>query len=283
MANAEQKEHWNGSAGEQWAGNDDTMAELLAPFSDALMEHATVRGASAALDIGCGGGSQTLALARYLGEGAQVLGIDISGPLLAVAERRVQQDPDLASRVGFAHADAADYDFDAARFDLLFSRFGVMFFDDPTSAFRNLRAAATPRARLAFCCWRPLAENPFVRLPLQGALSVLPPPPSPEPRAPGPFAFAEPDYVETLLGDAGWSSVAITPAQIPMRWASEDGFSALVRDLVNLGPIGRLLQEAEAAEREKVYAACEELLRPHYRDGVMEMDGAVWMVTAENP
>mgnify|MGYP001829219092 CR=1 FL=1 len=282
MDNAEQIEHWNGTAGQQWAGRDDTMAALLAPFSEALMDHAAVEGARAALDIGCGGGSQTLALARRLGSEACVLGIDISAPLLTVAERRLQDDADTAQQVRFVQGDASAQDFDAAPFDLLFSRFGVMFFDDPAAAFAHLRGATTPGGRLAFCCWQELAVNPFVRVPLQAALSVLPPPPSPPPRAPGPFAFAERDYVEGLLQEAGWADVAVAPAQVPMRWAQRDDFGELVREMVNLGPIGRLLQEASEEDRERVYAASEELLAPFYGDGVLQMEGAVWMVTAQN-
>ena len=283
MANEEQIAQWNGEAGEHWAQRDARMSEVLAPFSAAVMEHAGIYGAKTALDIGCGGGSQTLALAERLGPDASVLGVDVSAPLLAIAEAQRTAHP-AGERVRFERGDASAYDFSPAGFDLLFSRFGVMFFDAPTQAFRHLRGAAKPGAKLAFCCWQELSSNPFVAVPLQAALSVLPPPPPPTPRAPGPFAFAEHDYLGGLLDDAGWTSIDVTPRHIPMRWGGHEDFSTTVHELVNVGPIGRMLNEAKAddATRDAVYHTAEELLAPFYMNRALHMDGAVWLVTASN-
>lgn len=281
MSNEEQIAHWNGKAGKDWALRDAQMSRLLAPFSDALVDHANMQGAKAALDIGCGSGSQTLAVARHLGPDARVLGVDISAPLLEVAEGRLRSDEHAAEHVRFLRADASSHHFGLNTCDLLFSRFGVMFFDDPAVAFTHLRGASTVGGRLVFCCWQALADNDFVALPLEAAMSVLPPLPRPEPNAPGPFAFADADYLEGLLAKAGWTSIGIEAQRVPMRWAGE-GLSNTVQEMVNAGPIGGLLAETSDVDRAAIYATSEKLLAPFYHDHALQLESAVWMVTAQN-
>jgi SAM-dependent methyltransferase len=282
MRNEQQIAYWNGEAGRKWADRDAQMAALLAPIAEALMDHAAVEGARAALDIGCGGGSDTMLLARRLGPRASVLGVDISVPMLEVARARLATRDPGDAQVAFLEADAASHDFGEEQFDLLFSRFGVMFFDDPTSAFAALRLAGQPGARLAFACWQGLKENPWVALPLQAALTVLPPPEPTPPRAPGPFAFAEPDYLRTLLGDAGWTAIDIQPHAAQMRWDGSAGYETAVRELVNTGPVGRLLADASEAQRKAVHAAARSALEDYFQEDTLVLPGAVWLVTATN-
>ena len=282
MRNAEQISHWNGQGGQKWASRDDRMAKLLAPFSDALLERAAIGAARDVLEIGCGGGSLALQVAERLGPQGSVTGVDISAPLLEVAERRRALANEPGARVSFLQADAAVHDFGAATFDLLLSRFGVMFFDAPTEAFAHLRHATREGGQLAFCCWQELQRNPFVALPLEAALRVLPPPPAQPPRSPGPFAFAERDYLADILSQAGWAAVSIEAEQIDMFFDSEGDFAGNARELVNTGPVGTLLAEVDEAQRERVYRAAEELLAPHARDSAIVLEGAVWMVTADN-
>jgi ubiquinone/menaquinone biosynthesis C-methylase UbiE len=141
MGNSEQIEYWNGEAGKRWAQDDDTMARLLGPISQALLDHAQLDGCKSALDVGCGGGSQSLMLAQRLGETARVLGVDISEPMLEVARRKAETPADGRASLEFLRADASSHAFPPGSFDLLFSRFGVMFFDDPVAAFANMRGA----------------------------------------------------------------------------------------------------------------------------------------------
>ena len=150
MSNEEQIEYWNGEAGRRWAEQDAMMSRLLEPVCEALLDHADVSDSHSALDIGCGGGSQSLMLARRLGPGARVLGVDISGPMLAIAEEKIAEAGEDAAALEFLQADAAEHAFEPGSFDLLFSRFGVMFFDDPVAAFRNLRGALSEDGRLVF-------------------------------------------------------------------------------------------------------------------------------------
>jgi SAM-dependent methyltransferase len=279
MSNQEQIDYWNGDAGRKWAQRDSQMARLLAPVSEALLDHSDLAGTRAALDVGCGGGSGTRLLAERLAPEACILGVDISEPLLDIAR---EGGSESQGHIAYLCADAASHDFGEPQFDLLFSRFGVMFFDDPTAAFTHMRAAMLPGAKLAFCCWQALATNAWTALPLQAALTVLPRPPAPPPRAPGPFAFAEPAYVQEVLSGAGWADIQVTPREIELAWPGDTGLETAVRELVNTGPVSRLLIEASEAERQAVYDAATQALEDHFVDGALRLTGAIWLVTARN-
>jgi SAM-dependent methyltransferase len=284
VQNTEQIEYWNGEAGRRWAQDDETMARLLRPISQALLDHASLEGCKNALDVGCGGGSQSLMLAQRLGAGARVLGVDISEPMLEVARSKAGT-PAGSERasVEFLRADAAAHAFPPGSFDLLFSRFGVMFFDDPEAAFTNLRGALQPRGRLAFSCWQSVKNNDWVRIPLQAALQHLPPPEPPPPNAPGPFAFADPKRVESILQGAGFSEVALHPFSTTLRISEAQGLPEAVRELARIGPVSRLLTEQPQAVLDTVFPAIEEALKPYFREGALDLQAAVWLVTAVRP
>ena len=297
MNNHEQIAYWNGDGGRKWAARDELMAGVLAPISDALLTRVAPRRARTALDVGCGGGSNTLQLLQHLDNPTHILGIDVSAPLLEVARARVAERGIAAlrtaplrtapartasPRIEFLRADAATHDFGDWRFDVLFSRFGVMFFDDPVAAFAQLRRAAHRNAGLAFCCWQALGKNPWTALPLQAALTVLPAPEPVAPHSPGPFAFADAAYVREVLARAGWSDTRIEPYAPTLEFSIEGGYEAAVRELVNTGPVGRLLAPAEPPAREAVYAAARRALKDYYRGDTLALAGAVWFVTAVN-
>ncbi len=282
MSNAEQIEYWNGEAGKRWAQDDDIMARLLLPFSQALLEHASLQDCRSALDVGCGGGSQSLMLAQRLGAGARVLGVDISAPMLDVARARITAAGDTCAELDFLEADAASHRFTPGDFDLLFSRFGVMFFDDPQAAFANLRNALAAGGRLAFCCWQAMKSNDWTRIPLQAALAHLPPPEPPPPNAPGPFAFADPERVESILGGAGFTDISLQPFTTTLRISEAPTLADAVQELARIGPVSRLLQGQEQGVLDKVFPAMESALLPYYNKGVLQLPGAVWLVTARN-
>ncbi len=279
MNNQEQFDYWNGDAGKRWAQEDDTMARLLEPVCQALLSHARLESCRNALDIGCGGGSQSLLLAQRLGPGAQVLGVDISAPMLEVAQRKASAVRDGAAQLSFLQADAAHHNFEAGSFDLLFSRFGVMFFDDPTGAFRNLRTALKTGGQLAFCCWQAMRDNDWTRIPVQAALQHLSAPETPDPHAPGPFAFADASRLESILADAGFQDIAIQSQTTDIRFGESPSLAESVRELAMIGPVSRLITGQEPDVLERVFKSMEEALAPYYRDGTIQMTGAVWFVT----
>jgi SAM-dependent methyltransferase len=148
--------YWNSAGGRRWVERQQSQDVVLGPILQATLERAQPRQGERVVDIGCGTGASSIALAERVGPSGQVLGVDVSAPMLARASERL---PPVAP-VRFIHADATTYRFESAAFDLLFSRFGVMFFAEPARAFANLRIALKPSGRLAFACWRSSMKIP---------------------------------------------------------------------------------------------------------------------------
>ena len=279
-ANEEQLAYWNGEAGERWAQQDEMMARLLKPIAVDLLDHADLAGCSSAIDVGCGGGSQSVLLAQRLGPGARVLGVDISGPLLRVARERAAAASDDTAALKFLEADASSYPFEPGAYDLLFSRFGVMFFDDPLGAFRNLRAALSDRGRLAFCCWQSLQDNPWTWLSVQAALRFVPPPEPVDPDEPGPFAFANPARLEGILREAGFDNIGIMHHDVNMRWAAADTLEENVTGMMQIGPVSRLLMDQGDDVKGQVKEAVIDVMREFYDGKALNLPGATWLVSA---
>jgi len=271
--NAAQIDYWNTTAGETWAQFNDQLDRQLEPLGlEAIRALAPARG-ERVLDIGCGCGQTTLELARRVGPTGVAVGVDISRPMLDVARNRASaSDGAPASFLEFdAQTGALGQTFDAA-----FSRFGVMFFADPAVAFANIRRALKPGGRLAFVCWRAFADNPWMRAPFEAAQPFLPPSPPPDPTAPGPFAFADADRMRSILGDAGFSDIAIEPFDTTIGGSDIDQTLALT---FRVGPLGRALKDNPASAPLAVDAVRATLKRFETPRGVM-MPAAVWIVQA---
>jgi SAM-dependent methyltransferase len=199
----------------------------------------------------------------------------------------LQRARERADAAGLAHAsfraaDAEDADLGQGSFDAVFSRFGVMFFGAPEAAFTNLRCALRPGGRLGFVCWGPLAENDWVRVPMEAAAPLIDPLPPPPPGAPGPFSFSDPDRPRGILEAAGFGSIAIERADVPMLPGGGD--PAVAADVfLDIGPLGRVLREMGAGDalRERVKSTVREALEAHARDGRLELPSVVWLVQAE--
>jgi SAM-dependent methyltransferase len=277
--NADQIAFWNGLAGRQWVDRQEAQDVVLAPILAAALDRAAVRPGERVVDIGCGCGASTIALARLVGAGGRVLGVDISAPMLARAAERL---PPGAS-VELVQADATTHPFPAGTFDLLFSRFGVMFFAEPERSFANLRRALRPGGRLAFACWRAPRENPWLMLPLQGAYEHVPPLPKLGPEDPGPFSFADADRVRRVLGAAGFASPALEPFDLELDIAAGGGLEAAVRTALEIGPTSRAIAEQPPAVQEKVAGSIRKLLAPLQRGAAVPLGAAIWLVTAANP
>ena len=281
--NANQLADWNGKSGEHWVANQIRLDHMLASFGDAAIAAAAPRAGEHVLDIGCGAGTTSFALGGRVGGQGRVLGVDISEPLIRRARDRV---PDGAP-VAFELADASDGALPARAFDLLFSRFGVMFFGDPTAAFAHLRGALKPGGRLAFVCWRTAAENDWVRLPMSAIRDIVSPSPSPDPEAPGPFSFGDRRRVERILGEAGFADVALAPFDHLVPFGHGDTREAALDDAVELafqvGPLSRALADQPAAVRARAADAVRAAFAARLDERSVMIDGAAWIVTARNP
>jgi SAM-dependent methyltransferase len=227
------------------------------------------------LDVGSGCGQTTLTLGEQVGPAGRAVGVDISAPMLAVAAGRAKALP----QVSFREADAQTCAFEPASFDALHSRFGVMFFEDPTAAFANLRAALKPGGRLAFLCWRSPAENPIMSLPMMAAMKHLPAAEPPTPGAPGPFAFADAERVRGILSGAGFADIQVEPQDMP---AGGNTLDEAVRLALRVGPLGRQLRE-HPDKQAPVIEDIRRALGEHLSEGRVWLASATWIVTARNP
>ncbi|MBD2860117.1 methyltransferase domain-containing protein [Spongiibacter sp. KMU-158] len=280
MSNREQKEYWNGDAGQHWATQDELMATLLKPIAEGLLEHINPQAGQSALDIGCGGGSQSLLLAERLGKNGKVVGLDISEPLLHVARTRPASAD--SAELDFIQADAQEYAFEPAQFDLLFSRFGVMFFDEPETAFRNLRTALKPDGKLGFSCWPSPKANPFFSAPLAAVLKHVPAPEASDPNAPGPFAFADPARLTGILDAAGFGQIVIEEFTTTLKMGEDDTLDNLTAAMSKIGPASRLLKEHSEEIKAAAHGSIMEALAPYFQDGSLHFPTRIWFVTAHN-
>ena len=274
-ANADQIAYWNAGAGETWAAMQARLDQQLEPLGLRAMEALAPKPGERILDIGCGAGQSTLALASAVGPTGLALGLDISRPLLSVAEGRAREAG--LDQARFVEADAQIHAFESKAFDGVYSRFGVMFFADPIAAFTNIRKALKPGGRLAFVCWRSHAENVFMSLPAQSVAHLLPPSPPPVPNAPGPFAFADGDRLKGILEAAGFSAVTLTPHD--QKIGSGDLEQTLATSL-KVGPLGAVLRE-NPDKQEAVIAAVRAALAPHEGPDGVKLPSATWNVSAQ--
>jgi SAM-dependent methyltransferase len=272
--NAAQSEYWNSAVGQTWATLQRQLDRQLEPLGKAGIHALAPQPGDSILDIGCGAGATSLALAEAVGPTGQVLGVDLSEPMLAVARGREKLTAGNFPRFGMADVQTADLGTEA--FDAAFSRFGVMFFADPAAAFANVRKALKPAGRLAFVCWRPLAENAWQRVPLEAARPVLPPLPEGDPLAPGPFAFANPDRVTDILTQAGFVDIRATPFDALIGSGSLEETLALA---LEVGPLSRALR-AHPDCRDAALDVVRQALAAYVTETGVMMPAAVWIVTA---
>lgn len=280
--NATQIEFWNGETGQNWVSHDALMEAMLQPLGEAVMDSLSPKPGEHVLDIGCGCGHTSLSLADRVGAEGSVTGIDISAPMLAVASQLAAGHNAGHKSVQFLEADAQTHRFTPESYDAAFSRFGVMFFEDPVAAFTNIRASLRPSGRLAFCCWQPRAVNPFMTVPAMAALELLPAPPEIPPRTPGPFAFEEADYVAEILTEAGFEHVAVTPLRQPLTFGRGMSLEDIVERLVEIGPIAQMVREAPEDLQQPVRDKVVDAVAPFYQAGSgMTLEGQFWLVTAK--
>jgi SAM-dependent methyltransferase len=270
-AGVDQSALWNGPAGHGWVAAQETLDRMFAGFETMLAGAVAEGNATDVLDVGCGTGATTLAVARRVGDAGAAVGIDLSEPMLARARERAGTLP-----ATFVRGDAGTHPFPPAGFDRIVSRFGVMFFADPVAAFANLRAAARTGAELDAFAWRGPADNPFMTTAERAAAPFLAEMPARDPRAPGQFAFADADRVSRILSDSGWRGIAIEPADVACSFP----VAGLVPFLTRLGPVGLALRDADAATRVRVIDTVRAAFDPFVEDDAVRYVAACWRLRA---
>lgn len=272
--NEEQIDYWNGKAGETWVEAQDRIDRTLAGLTEQALVRANPQAHERVLDIGCGCGTTTLALA---GKASHVTGVDISAPMLALARQRTSG----MDNVAFEQADAAERSF-APDFELIFSRFGVMFFSDPVAAFSNIHHALAPAGRMILLCWQAPASNPWMstagRIVQPFLAEANPDAPAPDPKAPGPFAFGDGDYVREILEAAGFTQIRLDVAKADIKLG--DTVDEAMDFQSRIGPLSRALTELDGDAREQALAAVRsEFERLAGPDG-LTLGAAAWLVSA---
>lgn len=273
-----QGQDWAGEMGEKWNRHLQQFETMIAPIGAAVMELAALQPGERVLDIGCGGGNTTLAIAAQLGPHGEALGLDISPVLIDTAKRRARESG--LPQPHFACVDAATATLSRNDFDVLYSRFGVMFFDDPAAAFRNLRRMLATPARLAFCCWGPPPRNPWVAE-LMAVVSRHVTLPQPNPTAPGPFAFADAERTRGILEQAGFSEVSFTPWQGPQLLGGPGLDAAAAADFaMKAFFVGDAVANQSDAVRAAVLQDVIELFRQRQTPQGVAMEAMAWLVSA---
>ena len=273
-----QAQYWNGPEANHWLVHEHRYERMGAPFTRLVLDAAAVARADRVLDIGCGTGSTTCAAARAADDG-QALGVDIARPLLQRAQQRARHDG--LTNVRFEHGDAQTHRLAPQGFDIAISRFGVMFFSDPTAAFANIARGLRPGGRLVVVCWQGLVDNEWITVPAGAAAPHIPPPPPGDPGSPGPFSLGDRQHLAAVLDAAGLVDVAIQPVTESL-WLGRD-----VADTVEFfqasGFGQRLLQGVDPATSIRVMAAVEAALEPHLTGDGVRLGSRAWLVTARNP
>src|SRR5262249_30037645 len=166
-------------------------------------------------------------------------------------------------------------------YDLLISAFGVMFFGDRVAAFANMRRAAAPDARMALVCWRTLAENPWMEVPMTAAAQHLPPRPKSVPNAPGMFAFADPEHITEFLTAAGWAPPRFEKLDMDLDIAAGCGLEEAVVQSTQIGAVNSWLRNQSAEVVSGAVASIREALAPYADGASVRLPGAMWLICSE--
>ena len=278
--NAEQIKYWNETAGPKWVALQQFIDEQIRPLGLLAMDKAKIAAGQQVLDIGCGCGDTTLEIARRVGAGGSVTGIDISTAMLEQARQAARAAK--LDNVSVENADAQTAKLPPSRYDLLFSRFGVMFFIDAAAAFANLRKSLKPSGRLAFVCWRGVQDNPWMFVPVMAAAQHIVMPPPPAPGAPGPFSFAETERVSSILTKAGFADVSFAEVNETLTIGGKVKLEQTVEFLLQMGPTATIVRDSADSVRKNVAAAVLEAIRPYSTPEGVRMASGAWIVTARN-
>ena len=264
--NADQAEYWNSDNGQTWVTHQDGLDKALDNPGMRLLERAAPCAGEHVLDIGCGAGATAFFAAERVGADGRITGLDISEVLLSHARGR-----NRFETVEFLLADAQTHPFTPDSYDLVISRFGVMFFGDPVAAFTNLKTALKPGGRLHAVAWAPMAANPWFKAPLDFAVARYGPPEPAPPRAPGPMAFQETAYVEEILEAAGFQEIAVEIEDVPLIYKGALEEAAALASQV--GPAARLMKAAGGGAQDiaAITQQVAEAFRPFIKEGVVQV------------
>ena len=277
FANAEQAAFWSQLA-PTWLELEDQMEQVSGPAGLLAMERLGLTPGQHVVDLGCGSGRTTLELASRVGAKGGVVGVDIADEMLERGRERAAQIG--VSTVEFLNADVQVQDLGTKRFDAAYSRFGVMFFEDPVAAFANVRRALRPEGVLSFVCWQSVFDNEWMLIPGVAVASVTGSlPPMPGPGEPGPFSLADPDRVQSVLSEAGFTHVDVM-AHADELVIAEDDIAEVALSRARVGAAREALRDADDQTRQHAVTAIEEAFRSRVNEGQVHTSRGVLLVVA---
>ena len=266
---------WNSTMGHAWVSQQAMISDVFTSVTSVSLVAAAAKQGEHVIDIGCGPGDTLLAFARAVGPSGDALGVDVSVPMLEFARHRAAE-AGLAN-VTCALADATTYAFEPRRANLVYSRFGMMFFDDPIKAFTNIRSAMKMGGRLVFVCFRTMPESPWFRVPIEAARPHVPPQPPVDPLAPGMFSLAREDRLRGVLTEAGFREIALNATDVPIHGKDTTQSMAFI---TQVGPLPALLENASDEQRKRATEAARNALAAQIGADGRGLHVGLWLVSA---
>jgi len=266
---------WNSTMGHAWVAQQAVISDVFTSVTSVSFSAAAAKPGEHVVDIGCGTGDTLLDFAKAVGRSGAVLGVDVSVPMLGFAEHRVAAAG--YGNVSCALADATTYAFEPRWADLVYSRFGVMFFADPVKAFANIRSGMKPSARLVFICFRTMPESPWFRVPIEAARAHLPPQPTADPLAPGMFSLAREERVRQILAEAGFREIVLEAADVPMHGKDVVQSMAFI---TQAGPLPAILENGSEEQQARATEAVRNALAANIGPDGRGLRAGLWLVSA---
>jgi ubiquinone/menaquinone biosynthesis C-methylase UbiE len=275
--NKNQRDFWSGKGGDIWVERQNAMDTMLSPLGEAALNKLNLNEGENVLDIGCGCGHTTLNIAKRISPDGQVTGLDISEPMLKRAKESANEMS--ISNASFNCVDVQTDDIGEEVYSAAFSRFGVMFFEDPVAAFCNINKSLITGASLSFVCWQSPALNPWQSLFIEAVKKYVDLP-SPPPRSPSPFAFMESEYVSSILEESNFQNIMIEGHEAEVNMFSGRSLSDSVKDYISINPVvSGMLKDSTEQEKTEIINSAIEAFSPYYSAKGLMFPSATWLVT----
>ena len=275
--NKNQRDFWSGKGGDIWVERQNAMDTMLSPLGEAALNKLNLNEGENVLDIGCGCGHTTLNIAKRISPDGQVTGLDISEPMLKRAKESANEMS--ISNASFNCVDVQTDDIGEEVYSAAFSRFGVMFFEDPIAACRNINKSLITGASLSFVCWQSPALNPWQSLFIEAVKKYVDLP-SPPPRSPSPFAFMESEYVSSILEESNFQNIMIEGHEAEVNMFSGRSLSDSVKDYISINPVvSGMLKDSTEQEKTEIINSAIEAFSPYYSAKGLMFPSATWLVT----
>jgi ubiquinone/menaquinone biosynthesis C-methylase UbiE len=275
--NKNQRDFWSGKGGDIWVERQNAMDTMLSPLGEAALNKLNLNEGENVLDIGCGCGHTTLNIAKRISPDGQVTGLDISEPMLKRAKESANEMS--ISNASFNCVDVQTDDIGEEVYSAAFSRFGVMFFEDPIAAFHNINKSLITGASLSFVCWQSPALNPWQSLFIEAVKKYVDLP-SPPPRSPSPFAFMESEYVSSILEESNFQNIMIEGHEAEVNMFSGRSLSDSVKDYISINPVvSGMLKDSTEQEKTEIINSAIEAFSPYYSAKGLMFPSATWLVT----